>query len=111
MILSRFKIKITRAFTTEETLKCIENKKRCNCGNRGFVLYFINIDLPKKGGLWLSRYIKEKMNSELQKGYIIGSTGLVDYHKKLEYYRNGIDQYLSLPYDIAEVTSILKIIS
>ena len=61
MILSRFKVNSTRAFSTEDVIKQLETKKKCKCGNVGFVLYFINVDLPKRGGLWLSRYIKEKM--------------------------------------------------
>ena len=108
MVLGRL---VTRAFTTEETIKAIENKKKCKCGNKGFVLYFISVDLPKKGGLWLSRYLKEKMNSDLQRGFIIAITGLTDYHQKVEYQRNGIDHYLSLPYDLQEVAAILQHIS
>ncbi|CAD8075440.1 unnamed protein product [Paramecium sonneborni] len=106
MILSKFKVNSSRAFSTDDVIKLLETKKKCKCGNIGFVLYFINVDLPKRGGLWLSRYIKDKMT---QKGYIIGTTGLVEYYSKIEYYRNGIDQYISLPFDLAEVSKILQI--
>ncbi|CAD8088046.1 unnamed protein product [Paramecium sonneborni] len=106
MILSKFKVNSSRAFSTEDVIKLLETKKKCKCGNIGYVLYFINVELPKKGGLWLSRYIKDKMS---QKGYIIGTTGLVEYYSKIEYYRNGIDQYISLPFDLAEVNKILQI--
>jgi hypothetical protein len=61
MILGKFKIISTRAFSTEEVINLMQTKKKCKCGNNGFVLYFINVDLPKKGGLWLSRQIKDKM--------------------------------------------------
>lgn len=55
MILAKFKILSTRAFSTDEVLKMMESKKQCKCGNSSFVLFFINVDLPKKGGLWLSK--------------------------------------------------------
>lgn len=55
MILAKFKILSKRAFSTDEVIKLMDTKKKCKCGNTGFVLYFINVDLPKKGGLWLSR--------------------------------------------------------
>ncbi|CAD8102199.1 unnamed protein product [Paramecium primaurelia] len=106
MILTKFKILSSRAFSTDEVLKMIETKKKCKCGNSSFVLFFINVDLPKKGGLWLSKQIKDKMT---QKGHIIGTTGLVEYHSKIEYYKYGIDQYISLPFDLAEVSKILQI--
>ncbi|CAD8072444.1 unnamed protein product [Paramecium sonneborni] len=106
MILDKFKIISTRAFSTDEVIKLIETKTICKCGNSSFVLYFINVDLPKKGGLWLSKYIKDKMT---QKCHIIGTTGLVEYHSKVEFYKNGIDQYISLPFDLAEVSKILQI--
>lgn len=69
----------------------MDNKKKCKCGSKGFVLYFINVDLPKRGGLWVSRQIKDRMNGELQKGFIIMCAGLTDYYSKIEYYRNGVD--------------------
>lgn len=91
IMLSFYKIKTLRAFSTEEVLKYINNKSPCKCGNAGFVLYFISVDLPKKSGLWLCRTLRDRMSSDLQKGYIIATTGLVDYYNKLELYRNGID--------------------
>ncbi|CAD8149355.1 unnamed protein product [Paramecium octaurelia] len=106
MILAKFKILSSRAFNTDEVLKMIETKKQCKCGNSSFVVFFINVDLPKKGGLWLSKQIKEKIN---QKAHVIGTTGLVEYHSKIEFYKHGIDQYISLPFDLGEVTKILQI--
>lgn len=65
IILGSQKIEVTRAFSTEEALKIINNKPTCKCGNRGFVLYFISIDLPKKGGLWFCRLLKDRMKSDI----------------------------------------------
>lgn len=39
----------------------------------------------------------------LDRGFVIGNTGMIDFHTKLECYRHGMDNYLSLPLDILEI--------
>jgi hypothetical protein len=57
-----------------------------------------------KGGFVLSKVIKERMvEGELDRGFIIGNTGMIDLHTKMECYKNGMDNYLSLPLDLLEV--------
>ena len=48
LILSNYTKKIDRVFTGEEALKKIEEKmdSPCQCGNKSFLLYFINLELP-----------------------------------------------------------------
>ena len=48
--------------------------------------------------------LKERINNQiLDKSFIIATTGLIDFHTKVECYKNGIDHYLSLPIDLVEV--------
>jgi hypothetical protein len=56
--------------------------------------------------------LKEKINEQLlDKSFIIGATGLIDFNMKVECYRNGMDHYLSLPIDLLEVQSIIRYFS
>lgn len=43
------------------------------------------------------------LEGSLDRGFIIGNTGMIDFSTKLECYRNGMDNYLCLPLDILEI--------
>ena len=65
-----------------------------------------------KGGFQLSRNIKERISDQsIDKAFIIGTTGLIDFNMKVECYKNGMDHYLCLPIDLLEVQSIIRYFS
>jgi CheY-like chemotaxis protein len=109
-LLKKFHTKIDHAFNGKEALDKVESKTVCpTCGNDGYVIYFLDINMPIMDGLETVVRLKEMMNSGLiDRGLCIANTGYVDLKTKLECYEKGMDFYISKPIDRAELHDFLK---
>jgi DNA-binding response OmpR family regulator len=61
IIMRKFQIHADRAFNGVHALHLIEEKRKfpCKCGNKSYLLYFLETNLPILGGLELVKAIKE----------------------------------------------------
>jgi CheY-like chemotaxis protein len=51
-LLKRFKTKTDYAFNGREALEKVHNKEVCKiCGNQGYILYFLDVNMPIMDGL------------------------------------------------------------
>ena len=87
--MSSFEVKLDKAFTVEDSLRLIDDKERssCSCGNKSFILYFINLEMPVmfilailiqgQGALKLCKVIRERINEgTLDRGFLIVNSGI-----------------------------------
>ncbi|CAD8177982.1 unnamed protein product [Paramecium octaurelia] len=110
-VLEKYNIKCDKAFNGIEAQKLIQNKQStpCHCGNRSYLLYFIEFYLPILSGIDLVRSLKEQMrNSLIDKGYVIIIATFVDLNSKLECFKNGADYFITKPFDLIDIGAAVQ---
>lgn len=68
LILKKFECKIDFAFDGQQAYEMVQDKleKPCeNCGNKCYIIYFLDINMPKMDGFELVRILKDDMKSGL----------------------------------------------
>ncbi|CAD8173736.1 unnamed protein product [Paramecium octaurelia] len=110
-VLEKYNIKCDKAFNGIDAQKLIENKqiKPCHCGNKSYLLFFIEFYLPILSGIELVRSLKEQMrNSLIDKGYVIIIATFVDLNQKLECFKNGADYFIAKPFDLLDIGAAVQ---
>ncbi|CAD8179491.1 unnamed protein product [Paramecium pentaurelia] len=110
-VLEKYNIKCDKAFNGIDAQKLIQNKqnKPCHCGNKSYLLYFIEFYLPILQGIDLVRSLKEQMrNSLIDKGYVIIIATFVDLNQKLECFKNGADYFIAKPFDLIDIGAAVQ---
>jgi CheY-like chemotaxis protein len=109
-ILKKFHTLIEHAFNGKEALEKLEKKVPClKCGNDGYVVYFLDINMPIMDGFETVVRLKEMMRAGMvDRGLCIANTGYVDLQTKMECYEKGMDFYITKPIDRAELYGFLK---
>ncbi|CAD8059108.1 unnamed protein product [Paramecium sonneborni] len=107
-VLQKYDIKCDYCFNGVQAMEIIENKKNqpCHCGNRFYLLYIIDLNIPiLQGGEFVQR-IKQMMHmGNMDKGFAIATATLVDLNSKLECFRNGMDYFITKPFDLLEISA------
>ncbi|CAK88364.1 unnamed protein product (macronuclear) [Paramecium tetraurelia] len=107
-VLQKYDIKCDYCFNGVQAMEIIENKKRqpCHCGNRFYLLYIIDLNIPILRGGEFVQQIKQMMQlGSMDKGFAIATATVVDLNSKLECFRNGMDYFISKPFDLIEISA------
>ncbi|CAK86496.1 unnamed protein product (macronuclear) [Paramecium tetraurelia] len=110
-VLQKYDIKCDYGFTGSEGLDSIEMKRGrpCHCGNRYYLLYFIDINLPGLSGIEFVQRIKKNMQQgNLDKGFAIATATVAGLNSKLDCFRNGMDYFISKPFDLIEISAAVQ---
>ncbi|CAD8047745.1 unnamed protein product [Paramecium primaurelia] len=107
-VLQKYDIKCDYCFSGVQAMEIIETKKRqpCHCGNRFYLLYIIDLNIPILRGGDFVQQIKQMMQmGNMDKGFAIATATVVDLNSKLECFRNGMDYFISKPFDLIEISA------
>ncbi|CAD8097761.1 unnamed protein product [Paramecium sonneborni] len=110
-VLKKYDIKCDYGFTGSEGLDIIEIKRGrpCHCGNRYYLLYFIDINLPGMSGIDFVQRIKQNMQQgNLDKGFAIATATVAGLNQKLDCFRNGMDYFIAKPFDLIEISAAVQ---
>ncbi|CAK93973.1 unnamed protein product (macronuclear) [Paramecium tetraurelia] len=110
-VLEKYNIKCDRAFNGVEAQQMISNKqiKPCHCGNRSYLLFFIEFHLPLLSGIELMKFLKSQMKMGLiDKGFAIIISTFADLNLKLECFKNGADYFIAKPFDLIDIGAAVQ---
>ncbi|CAD8110556.1 unnamed protein product [Paramecium sonneborni] len=110
-VLEKYNIKCDKAFNGIEAQQMIYNKqiKPCRCGNKSYLLFFIEFYLPLFSGIELVKYLKDQMKIGLiDKGFAIVISTFVDLNLKLESFKNGADYFIAKPFDLLDIGAAVQ---
>ncbi|CAD8203687.1 unnamed protein product [Paramecium octaurelia] len=110
-VLEKYNIKCDKAFNGVEAQQMISNKqiKPCRCGNRSYLLFFIEFYLPLFSGIELVKFLKDEMKSGLiDKGFAIIISTFVDLNSKLDCFKNGADYFIAKPFDLIDIGAAVQ---
>jgi DNA-binding response OmpR family regulator len=64
--------------------------------------------LKYKNGYELVKELKIMMKQQIvDRGFAIANTSMIDLNAKLELFKNGMDYYITKPYDLFELSAII----
>ncbi|CAD8203151.1 unnamed protein product [Paramecium pentaurelia] len=110
-VLEKYNIKCDKAFNGVEAQQMISNKqiKPCHCGNRSYLLFFIEFYLPLFSGIELVKFLKDQMKIGLiDKGFAIIISTFIDLNSKLECFKNGADYFIAKPFDLIDIGAAVQ---
>ncbi|CAD8189757.1 unnamed protein product [Paramecium pentaurelia] len=110
-VLEKYNIKCDKAFNGVEAQQMISNKqiKPCHCGNRSYLLFFIEFYLPLFQGIELMKFLKDQMKIGLiDKGFAIIISTFADLNLKLECFKNGADYFIAKPFDLIDIGAAVQ---
>jgi CheY-like chemotaxis protein len=101
IVTNKFKALSDHAFNGKEALAKVKHKQSSpcrKCGNRGYVTYFIDINMPIMDGFQTVTELKSLMGRGiLERGICIANTAFVDLDTKVKCLESGMDFYISKP--------------
>ncbi|CAD8201828.1 unnamed protein product [Paramecium octaurelia] len=110
-VLEKYNIKCDKAFNGVEAQQMISNKqiKPCHCGNRSYLLFFIEFHLPLLSGIEVMKFLKGQMKIGLiDKGFAIIISTFADLNLKLECFKNGADYFIAKPFDLIDIGAAVQ---
>ncbi|CAD8209960.1 unnamed protein product [Paramecium octaurelia] len=112
LILHRFNAHCDFTFNGQEAIKksLQKMKEPCRqCQNNGYVLFFLDLNMPIMDGFDTVKNLKKMMHDNLiPKGICIANTGYADLESKQQAINSGMDFYMIKPIQIKELQTYLK---
>ncbi|CAK81173.1 unnamed protein product (macronuclear) [Paramecium tetraurelia] len=112
LILHRYNAHCDFTFNGQEAIKksLQKMKEPCRqCQNNGYVLFFLDLNMPIMDGFDTVKNLKKMMHDNLiPKGICIANTGYADLESKQQAINSGMDFYMIKPIQIKELQTYLK---